>query len=361
MRIGIDARPLLVPSTGIGRYTREIVTRLARSDHELCLYAHQPITWALERNLHQRCVRLNGSHLASFVAQLRYPRWGRLDQIDVFWSPRHHLPLFTSAPTVVTIHDLIWRKAPESMISLGRTLERLLMPPSLRKADAVIAVSEATRQDLVTYMPSVAKKTTVIPEAPFQPLSKPPEVPARSGDILFVGTFEPRKNIPGILRAFSQIVKQGITSHRLVLTGNPGWKEDIPGLVASLGISNRVSIIGPVDQPALEALYTACDFVVQPAFYEGFGLPILEAMTFGKPVITSNISAMPEVAGDAALLVDPHSIDSIADAMKSLIGDSDLYQTLTSRSQAQAAKFSWDQAALDTLKVLESVGFSKRG
>jgi len=108
----------------------------------------------------------------------------------------------------------------------------------------------------------------------------------------------------------------------------------------------------------LETLYANCDFVVQPAFYEGFGLPILEAMSFGKPVITSNLSAMPEVAGDAALLVDPYSTEAIAAAMKRLITDAVLYATLANRTRTQAAKFSWDRAAADTLKVLESVAES---
>jgi glycosyltransferase involved in cell wall biosynthesis len=356
LRIAIDARPLIHPGTGISRYTAEIITRLASSrQHELILYAHQTIAWVDNRHLQLRCGHQTGNQLASLFAQLQYPRWGRLDEIDVFWSPRHHLPIFTSVPTVVTIHDLVWRKAPESMIPLGRTLERLLMPPSLRKAYAVIAVSEATKHDLIEYLPSPAPKTTVIPEAPFQPLEPPPVESRRSNDILFVGTFEPRKNIPGIVKAFARLIAQGITSHRLILAGNPGWKENIPGLIDELGLSTRVEILGPVDQPALEQLYVNCDFVVQPAFYEGFGLPILEAMTFGKPVITSNLSAMPEVAGDAALLVDPYSVDSITEAMKRLITEPDLYQTLASRTRAQAAKFNWDRAAADTLKVFESV------
>lgn len=242
------------------------------------------------------------------------------------------------------------------MIGFGRTLERLLMPPSLRTAAAVIAVSEATRQDLIEYMPPLESKTVVIPGAAFEPSVSPPIETNRSRNILFVGTFEPRKNVPGILKAFAQLIRNGITSHRLLLAGNPGWKEDIPGLVTSLGLTEHVDVIGPVEQPTLEELYLKCDFVVQPAFYEGFGLPILEAMKFGKPVITSNISAMPEVAGNAALLVDPYSVESITNAMKRLITDPDLYRTLASRTRNQASKFSWDQTAMAILKVLESFG-----
>jgi glycosyltransferase involved in cell wall biosynthesis len=355
LRIGIDARPLTHATSGIGRYTTEIVSRLARTRHELFLYAHQPFPCPCAANVHKRHGSLRKSRFASVFAQLRFPRWGRMDEIDIFWSPRHHLPLTTSVPAVVTIHDLVWRKAPESMIALGRVLERILMPPSVKKARAVIAVSDSTRRDLEDYLPAAASKITVIPEAPFQPLTPAPMETKRSNTILFVGTFEPRKNIPGILKAFARLVERGVTSHKLILAGNPGWKEDIPWLITHLGISDRVTIYERPEQAELEKLYAGCDFVVQPSFYEGFGLPILEAMTFGKPVITSDLSSMPEVAGNAALLVDPHSPESIADAMQRLISDNELYRTLAGRTRAQAAGFSWDRAAAQTLNVLEQV------
>jgi len=354
LRIGIDARPLTLPSNGIGRYTREIVSRLAASHHELFLYTHQPIELQDDR-ITFRCGNLDRPLFASAFAQYRFPRWAYIDSVEVFWSPRHHLPLFSSAPGVVTIHDLVWRKAPDSMIGLGRLLEALLMPPSLRKAQAIIAVSEATREDLVEYLPAVTDRISVIPEAAFTPTEEPQLNPQRSNEILFVGTFEPRKNLPGILKAFALLIEQGITSHRLILAGNPGWKENVAGLIAHLGLEGHVTLFGQANQVELEKLYQNCDFTVQPAFYEGFGLPVLEAMTYGKPVITSNLSSMPEVAGDAALLVDPNSPEEIAEAMKRLITEPDLYQTLASRTRAQAAKFSWDRAAAETLRVLESV------
>jgi hypothetical protein len=136
LRIGIDARPLTHATSGIGRYTTEIVSRLARTRHELFLYAHQPFPCPGAANVHERHGSLEKSQFASVFAQLRFPRWGRMDEIDIFWSPRHHLPLATSVPAVVTIHDMVWRKAPESMIALGRVLERVLMPPSVKKARA---------------------------------------------------------------------------------------------------------------------------------------------------------------------------------------------------------------------------------
>jgi glycosyltransferase involved in cell wall biosynthesis len=282
-----------------------------------------------------------------------------MDQIDVFWSPRHHLPIFSSAPSVVTIHDLVWRKAADSMIPLGRTIEAILMPPSLRKADAIIAVSEATRRDLIEFQPDTEARTRVIPEAPFSGISAHEPTPSRGNFMLFVGTFEPRKNIPGILHAYSDLLASGITSHQLVLAGNPGWKSDVPGLISQLGLQSQVTVAGPLPQSELETLYRACDFVVQPSFYEGFGLPVVEALAFRKPVITSNLSAMPEVAGDAALLVTPDSVAEISAAMKRLITEPSLYDDLANKALTQAARFSWDRAAEDTLKVLEQVAERK--
>lgn len=358
MRIGIDARPLTQPTTGIGRYTLEIISRLSRSDLELCLYSHQPFN-VPDVPVHViRHGNLSLSALASLFAQYRFPRWAYQDQVDIFWSPRHHLPLFSSAPSVLTIHDLVWRKAPQSMIQLGRLIEILLMPPSLRKAQAIIAVSEATRDDLIEYQPGIGNRIKVIPEAPFSVDSAHQAGAIRGDYMLFVGTFEPRKNISGILHAFRQLLADGMTSHRLVLAGNPGWKSDIAGQLNELGLTDRVTLAGQVSQTQLEALYRGCDFVVQPSHYEGFGLTVLEAMTFGKPVITSNISSLPEVAGDAALLVDPNSTNDIAEAMRKLITDEELYSTLAGRTQAQAGRFSWDQAAMDTLAVFDRVAAS---
>lgn len=350
LRIGVDARPLTRPTTGIGRYTGEIVRRLAASQHEVYLYAHQPLA-TLVPGANLRTGRLRQGKLSSLHAQLRYPGWLRKDRIDVFFSPRHHLPLATAVPTVVTVHDLVWRKAPQSMTALGRALDRLLMPPSLGKADAIIAVSRATREDLLEHQPALKSKISVIPEAAFTPAKVPP--PRRGAYALCVSTFEPRKNLRTVLRAYAELLAQGVTSHRLVLAGNPGWKQDIGGEIAELGLASHVTLAQSASQQALEKLYADCDFLVHAALYEGFGLPILEAMTFGKPVITSNISSMPEVAGDAALLVDPTSVKGICSAMRQLIEDGSLYESLAARARPQAARFSWDEAAAATLKVIE--------
>lgn len=353
MRVAVDARPLTHPHTGIGRYTKEITSRLQKAGVDIRLYSHRPF------KLHDAQLSSDRSGdvypaFGSLFAQWRFPEWARLDDSDVFWSPRHHLPLLSDLPCVVTIHDLVWKHAPKSMTTLGRTLETLLMPRSLRKATAVIAISDATKSDLLSYMPTLAGKLEVIHAAAFASRVAVCDQQARGRCMLFVGTFEPRKNVTGILRAYAKLRAAGTTNRRLQLAGRTGWKQDISSDLRELSLSDHVDIIEPESQQHLEALYAACDFLLMPSLYEGFGLPILEAMSFGKPVITSNVSSMPEVAGDAALLVDPYSVDDISDAMRRLITDEALYATLAARARPQAAKFSWDRAAEETLTVLEA-------
>jgi glycosyltransferase involved in cell wall biosynthesis len=357
MRIGIDARPLTLPHTGIGRYTRELVVRLARrSELSLHLYSHAPI--AKEGSEFDGCLVRAGTVTqplhSSLFAQFVFPRWINRDELNVFWSPRHHLPMFTRVPTVLTVHDLVWRKAPETMAPPGRTLERMLMPPSLRRAARIITVSQSTARDLIELDPSLEPKLTVVPCGALLSSPRPDSTPAPTAPfMLFVGTFEPRKNLWRILSAFKRFTELTEFPHSLVLAGNPGWRVDVEAMVRQLDLVARVDLRLNPDDAALSALYAECDFLVMPSLYEGFGLPLLEAMGFGKPVITSDRSSMPEVAGQAGLLVDPESIDGICSAMQALADDRGRYRDLSSAAIRQASQFSWDTAAKATQRVLE--------
>ena len=345
IRIGVDARPLLHPKTGIGRYLAEIVNRLQSADHRLFLYGGtgKPKRWT-----------------TTLAAQLRYPQWVEADRLDVFWSPRHHLPLRLGVPSVVTIHDMVWRRAPETMQIATYLMDAALMPLSLRRASAIVAVSQSTRSDLLQYYPGLADRISVIPEAPFvtpEDLShEGVEAPAVGNpEILFVGTFEARKNLDRLLQAFARLIRDPAINHKLVLAGRKGWKVDVPQQIETLGLGGRVVIHENVDDDALAMLYGRCEFLVLPSIYEGFGLPLVEAMAFGKPVVTSSVSSMPEVGGEAALLVDPYSVESIEKAMHTLIENRRIYLDLSSKARQIAAGYSWDRAAAETLDVLESV------
>ncbi len=361
MRIAVDARPLIAPKTGIGRYLTELLRRMPQqSNHEWFLYGPGS-AWATSvrsADMTARAARGNvvvrrPNRVDELHAQVMFPRWAALDQADVFWSPRHRLPIGLRTPAVVTVHDLVWKHAPATMRPLGYLLERATMPRSIRRARRLIAVSRATRCSIERHFPEVANKTTLIREGSFTTASEIPAAPVARPFGLFVGTFEPRKNLHRLLAAFERI--RDDVQHDLHLVGGAGWRMPKPeALVQAHGLESRVHALGSLEDEDLLAQYAGCDFVAMPSLYEGFGLPIIEAMTFGKPVLTGNTSAMPEIAGDAGLFVDPTSIDDIARGLKRMMTDTSLRSRLSDAARRRAMDFSWDSAAAETIRVIES-------
>lgn len=354
--IAVDARPLAAPLSGIGRYLSSLLVELAETDHRWRLYSHAPIDVPVSNgNVEVRTGEVARSSWSTPFAQARFAAWARDDRADVFWSPRHHLPLLLRGlPAVVTIHDLVWRRAPSTMMPMGRLLERLLMPPALRAARTILVPSAATAADLQSFYPQHAGKVRVTPLGATLRAGPPSAAAARSPYLLFVGTLEPRKNLARVLAALEQLRQRG-TRLRLVIAGGRGWKS--AGLHSTIDAAERagfVEYLGHVDDTALAQLYSGCEFLVAPSLYEGFGLQIVEALNFGKPVITSRLSSMPEVAGNAGLLVDPCSVDEIRDAIATLSEDAGLRHTLAGCARRQAEKFSWKAAARATLAALES-------
>ena len=315
--------------------------------------------WIDVGNVHWRLNNSSYGGLNLVLEQIKFQNWARKDRLDVFWSPRHHLPLLLrSIPCVLSIHYCTWRLYPDTMQLRGLTAERLLTPASLQLATRIIAVSQATASDLVSLYPKLQPKIDVVYEAsslhPNEPSSE-----IRPPYMLFVGTLEPRKNLQRCLEALAKLQMENFESPRLVIAGGQGWRmEPLDRSVTALGLEQQVEYVGSADDNELSALYAGCNFLLFPSLYEGFGLPIIEALSFGKPVITSNVSSMPEVAGEAALLVDPQSVDDIAEAIKRLITDRALYDTLAAKAIPQAAKFSWDRAAQQTLEIIERAGSS---
>jgi glycosyltransferase involved in cell wall biosynthesis len=356
-RIGVDARPLTVSLSGIGRYTFEILQRLADSGHQFYLYSDRAIPDAHlpAGDFICRHGDIKRGLLASLYAQWQYPRWAGQDNLDLFWSPRHHLPLLLrNTPEVVTVHDLVWRQAGQTMRRGGRILEALLMPPSLRKAERVIAVSAATAEDLCDLENIAQDKLRVIHEA--SRLQGAHQGEAQPPYILFVGTLEPRKNLPRLLQAYARLVQETSIPHQLVLAGQPGWmREDLLQLLGELGISERVSITGFINDEALAGWYSQASLLAMPSLYEGFGLPLVEAMAFGVPLLTSTVSAMPEIAGDAAVLVEPLDENSIYGGLCEVLLDQERWQQLADNAKDRGSKFSWDKAGKETLQVFQEL------
>lgn len=362
-RIGVDARPLSIPTTGIGRYTEALLTRMVRSEHQWFLYSDRPlrVDFSSFPNVHVRTGQLRQGKLSSLYAQWQFPRWARRDRLDVFWSPRHHLPLLLpdSIGKVVTIHDLVWKRFPGTMTRFGRLLERLLMPPSIRAADAVIAVSESTAHELVELFSEAGRKLRTIHEAPFLPLAD--DVGPLGDYFLFVGTLEPRKNLAGLLRAYSEYVQTADGPLPLKICGGAGWgMQPLVELIQEFELESWVELLGYVNDEQLPHLYRGARALLIPSLYEGFGLPIVEAYSQGTPVMTSNSGAMREVAADGALLVDSQCRHDMRDAMLQLTSAKGIVVDLKARALCQAGRLSWDKAAAETLAVMDRLSVLKR-
>ncbi len=360
MRIAVDAKLLANPGSGIGRYTTALLSHMIPMGHQWLLYSERPFNTSLvdsPRVLARVGDAEEGAVRGLRWSQLAYQRWAVKDVADLFWSPRHHLPLLLprDMPRVVTIHDMVWRQFPETMPRRRLWLERALMGPSVRGADRVICVSRFTASEVSRYYPSALGKCQVIHEAADKNVAldrAPVGLPERYN--LFVGTFEPRKNLPRLLRAYARL-KDDDQVPPLVLVGGAGWgDEDLAGEVAGHGLQGRVELRGHVSDSELQVLYAGAYCLLMPSLYEGFGLPVLEAMQHGVPAIVSSTSSLPEVAGDAGLLVNPYSERELAAAIQRLAHEPELRAELAGRAVERATHFSWQQAAEETLALFET-------
>jgi len=349
VRIAVDGRPLRHPFSGIGVYTREILARIA-DDHDLFIYLDRRPAQPSDlkgtfRSGPSR--RLNG-----FVtANVAFAHWARHDRVDVYFSPRHHLPLtLRHTPAVVTIHDMVWRVAPETMHPLNRLLDTALMPLALARADRVIAVSADTATRIAEYCGR--RDVTTINNAPREASHVVPFTHPRPY-FLFVGTKEPRKNLRGVVEGFRRASATGL-DHGLVLVGPAGWGEPgLRGVEAVNPADERIVDLGPISDERLTGVYQSSTALVLASFYEGFGIPLVEAMHHGKPVITSGTGAMAQVAGDAGILVDPDNPASIARAFLKLAKDREAHRRLAANARRRSRAFSWDRAAQTTIDVLD--------
>ncbi|MET0103022.1 MAG: glycosyltransferase family 1 protein [Sedimenticola sp.] len=363
MRVGIDARLLSEQITGIGRYTSELTRQLIMQKGEFHLYSACPISDNFWR---QDNIMLRSGHFHNRIGKMLWsqtylPYWSVKDQIDVFWGTTHRLPKYlpSSVARVVTIHDLVWKYAGETMRPLSRWMEKRLMPVAIRQADRIISDSLSTAQAIREEYPSVQERIRVIYPG-VTDLPGPMEMHALSGFgifqpyFLFVGTLEPRKNLKRLLRAFASLHRSIVGDAQLVIAGGKGWGSvNVNQLVKEMELSERVITVGYVTDVQLSTLYAHARFLVMPSLYEGFGLPLVEAMSFGIPVLTSNRSSLPEVCGDAGILVDPFDEESIATGLSTLLNDDDHRDKLASKAIRNAARFDWENAAIETLAVFE--------
>jgi glycosyltransferase involved in cell wall biosynthesis len=270
-------------------------------------------------------------------------------------NPAGVAPARRGQALVVTVHDLAFEHLPGSFPPRWRTLYRAGLRAAARRADAILTPSRFTADDLIDRTGVDPARVHVTPLAAAPPLAPSPDeltrlhqVGVRPPYLLFMGTIEERKNLMRLVRAYRVLAAEGFP-HTLVLNGPPGWGADDVFRAVGEGGSGRIVHTSGLDGAALGALYRHADAFVYPSSYEGFGLPILEAMQYGVPVVASNSSSIPEVAGEAALLVDPEDDDGLTDALRRVLTDRPLREDLAGRGPVQAARFSWEATARATL------------
>lgn len=361
LKVAVDARPLARPLTGIGRYTLGICNALLRAG-EISLYLYSPnkIANVLEGQSGRQFKRnlgLRSGVLVQIWAETFLPHWAKLDDIDVYWGPAHRLPhrLLDRIATVLTIHDLCWRRFPKTMRVTTRWLDRIHMPMAVRRARCITTVSEFSRREIQREFPDIDSDICVVypgrPEAiricgGTEDILQLEDLGIEKSYFLFVGTLEPRKNLQRLLEAYVKLpyrLKQAVL---MVLAGGKGWgQEDVGRIVRQFGIERQVRVLGYVTDRVLEVLYRNALFLAMPSLYEGFGLPVLEAMTYGTPVLTSNDGALSEVAGRAGMFVDPRDVNAIASGLERMIDDEGLRGALSRAAVEEVKRYSWDRAA----------------
>ncbi|NOZ94143.1 MAG: glycosyltransferase family 4 protein [Acidobacteria bacterium] len=373
--VGVDVYPFFERMTGVGWYEWNLLAALDRRDDELHfnLYAHtflapgEPAPPAMPGSRH---MRLRVHHLPDrFALPLRptlfllrhliEPLLKLLDANDVLFAPNffpHASQDGHGRSLVATVHDLAFAAMPQTVAPATLAELRRHLPRARYHTDRFIVVSDATRADLVEYFPVSPRRIHTIHEGldpAFVTGGKGPRPEALEQPyLLFVSTLEPRKNVLGVLRAFELLHRWGYPG-RLVLTGRWGWHtEALENAMANSPARSRIVHLDYVPRHQLPALYRGADALLFPSWLEGFGLPLIEAMACGTPVITSGRSAMPEVAGPAAIYVDPASPHGIASAVSALLEDRDHRIHLAEQGRRRAAAFSWDRAAEATAQVL---------
>ena len=362
MRIAINALGMKDKLHGVGNYIKNLVSALSKidSENEYLIFGSPENVRHLEGLSNKFQIELGPNN-----PMLRVP-WEqtvlplKLKRIDVYHGPAFVAPLVKTCRQVITIHDMSSHLVPERHSLHRRLYLRAIVPATIRNSDRIIADSESTKRDILGFGWTDEEKICVVHlgvEGRFKPVTdreRLAKVREKYGlhheFILFVGAIEPRKNLGTLVDAY--LADSLSDRFDLVLAGGLGW--DYSGLlqkIAASGRRERIRMPGYVDDTDLPALYSAAEAFVYPSLYEGFGLPVLEAMACGTPVITSSVSSLPEVAGEAGILVDPSDTGALASELRRVLMDAGLREELSRRGRERAKLFTWEQTAEKTLEA----------
>jgi len=355
MKIAIDTQTTLGQKSGFGFYVKNLVESLQKVDTENEYFLIAPDS---EKDLStpQRLI----------WDQWTFPGKANSTRVDILHQPCFSAPLFYRGKIVITIHDLISHFFPKNIPQGSRFYFSKWMPLTYGKADKIIAISFNTKRDIMSLLKIPEEKIVVIHSAvgkEFHPIVDTGKIAAIKNKyntgakfILDVGTLEPRKNLPFLVRAFYEAIKTGQITHNLVLTGKKGWYyEDLFKLIQELHLEDRVILPGYVPDEDLPILYNAADLFCFPSLYEGFGFPPLEAMSCGTPVIAAKNSSIPEVVGDAGIMLTLQDEKLWAESIVKVLSNPKKLSDLRHKGLIQAQKFSWEKTARETIQVYKEV------
>lgn len=365
MTIGIDGNEANVQElVGVSVYTATLLSYFQKSSSsdlrfEIFLKEHPSDLLPYETSFFQYRVVKPSFFWSQAILPLSLMKH---KDLDVFFSPAHYAPRFCPAPLVITIHDLSYFYYPDEF--LKKDLYKLInwTRYSIEKAKKIICVSRNTKKDLMKFYKVPESKITVIYNG-YEKQAQRSKVKIQSRNlkfnpkqyILYVGTLQPRKNVLTLIKAFSKFVMHN-PSFKLVIVGKKGWLyEKMFSLVEQLSLEKSVVFTGYVSNEKLAVFYRNAFCLVLPSLYEGFGIPILEAMSNGCPVISSKVSSLPEIGGDACLYFDPNNVDELINKLTSLKQNSHLRTNLVQKGKERITNFSWKKSAKQTLKLLQSL------
>ncbi|MBS4015543.1 MAG: glycosyltransferase family 4 protein [Candidatus Latescibacteria bacterium] len=363
MRIGIDVSVLREPARGVGHYLLNILNRLSKFAHndQFFLYSPKPIVYDFS-DWHNKHLRWGKTILpGAFWLQTQAKRFIKKDRLDVFFGPAHILPLRLPAGMrkVLAVHDLVSTLYPQTMANYNRFVHNLYFQQSVHQSDHIITMSEHTKKSIIDNFKFCPDRITVIyegvnpdfkllPKQEVQPVLQRYQI--QKPYFLAVGTLEPRKNYPVLLQAFKHFSKD----YDLVIIGKQGWKaQKIFKMISDLQLEKSVKILGYVHVNELPHFYNGAELFIFPSLYEGFGLPLVEAMACGAAVICSNASCLPEIGGDAAVYFHSQSVDQLTSKIEQVLTSPQLRQSLREKGIRQASNFNWNITAQKTLAVLK--------
>jgi glycosyltransferase involved in cell wall biosynthesis len=336
MKVALDGMPLASPLTGVGHYTSELARRLALVAPNDQFELISPKPGLLNRRWWS----------------VGLPLYLSRSSFDLFHGTNYEVPLWSRRPSVVTIHDLSLLLHPEAHEPHLVRRARFRLPLMTKRASMIITPTESVKNEVCETLGVAADKVVVTPEAPRSVFKRREDVTVREDFILFVGTIEPRKNLLRLVDAFEQVLKTTALTCQLVIAGGQGWlMDDFSSVIRQKKLEDRVCLRGYLHDEDLRALYSSCSVFVYPSLYEGFGLPPLEAMACGAPVITSNIPSITETVGTAARLINPRDTNELSRAIAEMLTDDGMRKHYSEAGAAHVKKFTWEQTAIKTLDV----------